>query len=116
MVLLTMTASIVEVLKQLDDKSAAEQIPQPPSKDEDSSASKKPSLADPAIGKPITHGQIIDIWKKYKDEQKSDCSLENLLRGATIYVPPPPPKPEPVCAATGELVALILANTLSSLV
>ncbi|ETS73504.1 hypothetical protein PFICI_14450 [Pestalotiopsis fici W106-1] len=87
MVLLTMTATIVEVMKQLDDK--------PVDSHEEDSPSEEPSLAHPAVGKPITHGQIINVWKQSRGEGSLGCSLENLLRGATIYVPPPPPKPEP---------------------
>lgn len=93
MVLLTMTASIVEALKQLDEATAQQVLRS--SRDDEDDASQEPSLEDPAVGKPITHGQILDIWKRSINEAKSACSLEDLLRGATIYVPPPPPKPEP---------------------
>ncbi|KAG6001064.1 hypothetical protein E4U21_004707 [Claviceps maximensis] len=53
-----------------------------------------PSLRDPAVGNPISHGQIVDLWKTLNRDQPSH-SLEQLLRGSRVYSPPPPPKPEP---------------------
>ena len=58
MVLLTMTASIVELLTRMDEKGAEEIVHDPKA----ASTSDEPSLAAPAIGNPISHGQIIDIW------------------------------------------------------
>ncbi|KAI0835930.1 endoplasmic reticulum-based factor for assembly of V-ATPase-domain-containing protein [Hypoxylon sp. FL0890] len=93
MVLLTMTPSIVEALNGLakkgtDDSEAGE-------KESNSTINGEPSLDDPAAGNPISHGQIIDIWKRLKNETEHAIRLEDLLRGATVYIPPPPPKPEP---------------------
>ncbi|GKT48727.1 uncharacterized protein ColSpa_08908 [Colletotrichum spaethianum] len=48
-----------------------------------------------ALGNPITHGEILDLWKDLKSEGIDGFSLEGLLRGARVYIPPPPPKPEP---------------------
>ncbi|KAH8668748.1 endoplasmic reticulum-based factor for assembly of V-ATPase-domain-containing protein [Xylariales sp. PMI_506] len=96
MVLLTMTASIVEALTilQNDNESAAASASQT-ANTESSDSSKQPSLEDPAVGNPILHGQVIDLWKAMKAQERHDYSLESLLRGASVYIPPPPPKPEP---------------------
>ncbi|KAF4450557.1 hypothetical protein F53441_6337 [Fusarium austroafricanum] len=95
MVLLTMTPSIVEALEaagptetpQIEDHDEAEQEPSQPT--------KEPSLDEPEIGKPISHDQIVDLWKRLKAQGSSNYTLEQLLRGASVYIPPPPPKPEP---------------------
>jgi TMEM199 family protein len=90
MVLLTMTPSIVEGLKQLpqalDTNSA------------DTEVQSQSPLNEPATGKPISHGQVIELWKALKLSEAASfrISLEELLRGSQVYVPPPPPKPEPV--------------------
>ncbi|KAI1505190.1 endoplasmic reticulum-based factor for assembly of V-ATPase-domain-containing protein [Biscogniauxia marginata] len=91
MVLLTMTPFIVEALETLLDSTLSEV-----SQDDDSRTdTKEPSLKDPAVGKPISHAQIIDTWKQLKGQDRNEIKLEGLLCGATIYTPPPPPKPEP---------------------
>lgn len=96
MVLLTMTASIVDGLTKLDGlqgpKDSQKSIQNEGQRKEDDD----PSLDEPTIGNPITHGQIIDIWKKLQASQQTSYSLEELLRGSQVYIPPPPPKPEPV--------------------
>lgn len=84
MVLLTMTASIVEALQLVADTPDA------------STNSEAPSLADPAIGNPISHIQIIGLRNSLQPSIKERFPLEMLLRGAAVYVPPPPPKAEPV--------------------
>jgi hypothetical protein len=94
MVLLTMTASIVEALKKLDEPTAA-QLPKTEPSD-GPEPPQEPSLADAAAGNPISHGQIIDVWRQLKARGSADYSLESLLCGATVYNPPPPPKAEPV--------------------
>ncbi|KAI0128023.1 endoplasmic reticulum-based factor for assembly of V-ATPase-domain-containing protein [Xylariales sp. AK1849] len=73
MVLLTMTTSVVEALKRLD----------------------RPFIEDATVGEPISHRQVVDLWKQLKEEGYKECTLEGLLRGATVYISPPPPKPEP---------------------
>lgn len=97
MVLLTMTSSILEALSiveaaetpQIEDHDeTVEQKSQPPT--------KEPTLDDPKLGNPISHGQIVDLWKQLKAQGNSNFTLEQLLRGASVYIPPPPPKPEPV--------------------
>ena len=51
---------------------------------------------------PIEHSDVIDISKRLvKECRGSDTSartwrLDTLLKGTTVYQPPPPPKPEPV--------------------
>ncbi|KAJ0165591.1 hypothetical protein CTA2_10690 [Colletotrichum tanaceti] len=59
------------------------------------SETEEPSLEKPTVGNPITHRQILDLSKKLRSEGVDGFSLEGLLRGATVYIPPPPPKPEP---------------------
>ncbi|KAI3395827.1 hypothetical protein diail_840 [Diaporthe ilicicola] len=89
MVLLTMTPFIVGAIARLKEIETEIQHESQSSPDAD------PSLQDPAIGKPISHGQIIQLWRLLKDHDAPSYSLENLLWGAKVYVPPAPPKPEP---------------------
>jgi hypothetical protein len=58
--------------------------------------SEEPSLSNPKLGNPISHGQVIDLWKELKTRSSSPRTLDVLLRGARLYIPPPKPKPEPV--------------------
>ncbi|KAF9870689.1 vacuolar h+-atpase assembly protein [Colletotrichum karsti] len=105
MVRLTMTPSIVEGLQKLAEvrpkveetethDAEAEESPESTSTPA-AKAEAEPSLDDPTIGNPIAHGQIIDLWRSLKTESIAGFSLEGLLRGAQVYIPPPPPKPEP---------------------
>lgn len=48
------------------------------------------------VGNPITHAQVIDLRNKLKSKGNMEYTLENLLVGSRVYLPPPPPKPEPV--------------------
>lgn len=96
MVLLTMTPSILEVLALETPKRQ-----QPAQTDDETTGSsqvgaEEPSLKNPSVGNPISHSQIVDLWRNLKSQGDSAPSLEQLLRGASVYVPPPPPKPEPV--------------------
>ncbi|KAH8886993.1 hypothetical protein GQ53DRAFT_693873 [Thozetella sp. PMI_491] len=86
MVLLTMTPSIVEGLKRWHEI-APENNPQQLTDD-------APSTDEPAVGMPISHGQILDLWKGLRDSGDGDCRLEVLLQGAKVYIPPPPPRRE----------------------
>lgn len=86
MVLLTMTIAIVEAIEARD-KLASSQNPE---------QDGEPSLEAPQADKPISHGQIVQLWSDLKDHDASKYSLESLLRGSKVYIPPPPPKPEPV--------------------
>ncbi|RAL62062.1 hypothetical protein DID88_002549 [Monilinia fructigena] len=65
--------------------------------------SQEPLLANPRIGNPISHSQIIDLWRDLKKQDPSLFTLELLLRGSRVYVPPPKPKAEP----TSEYKALM---------
>ncbi|KAJ4190939.1 hypothetical protein NW755_005154 [Fusarium falciforme] len=97
MVLLTITPSIVEALA-IKESSKSEAVEAHHDDNETDAASQKPdepSLDEPEVGKPIYHGQIVDLWKNLKTQGNSSYTLEQLLRGASIYIPPPPPKPEP---------------------
>lgn len=95
MVLLTMTPAIVGGLSKID----GSRDQQPEATEDASEATQTPdevSLEEPETGKPISHGQIVNLWKKLRAQGDSSHSLEELLRGARIYIPPPAPKPEPV--------------------
>ncbi|MCJ1282880.1 hypothetical protein MMC26_002206 [Xylographa opegraphella] len=108
MVLLTMTAALVAAIKHCDRLEAKLDAHE----NDDS-----PSLEDPAVGKPISHTQVIAIskWltnteagKGKEDYNKSvndstEYHLDQLLRGSMIYVEPPKPKLEP----TSEYKALM---------
>ncbi|KAH9904311.1 endoplasmic reticulum-based factor for assembly of V-ATPase-domain-containing protein [Xylariomycetidae sp. FL2044] len=93
MVLLTMTASIVEALKHLDETSSLE-LSQSLQDQTGNPDAKTPPLREPTIGKPISHAQVIDLWKRVKSRDSDTIRLEDLLRGSTVYMPPPPPKPQ----------------------
>ncbi|KAG9499204.1 hypothetical protein J7337_010023 [Fusarium musae] len=96
MVLLTMTSSILEALSLVE----ATETPQIEDHDEteeqeSQQPTQEPTLDDPKLGNPISHGQIVDLWKELKAQGNSNFTLEQLLRGGSVYIPPPPPKPEP---------------------
>jgi hypothetical protein len=54
------------------------------------------------LDSPIEHSDVIDISKRLVNECQNRNSstknwrLDTLLKGTTVYQPPPPPKPEPV--------------------
>ncbi|KAI0475415.1 endoplasmic reticulum-based factor for assembly of V-ATPase-domain-containing protein [Xylariaceae sp. FL0804] len=102
MVLLTMTASTVEALERLRD-SRETKPPEDGTQPAETTETSEPSLEEPSVGKPISHGQIIDTWRQSHEKGHRHVKLEELLRGAVIYTPPPPPKPEP----TAEFKALM---------
>jgi len=101
MVLLTMTAAIVEAIElctMVDDKDW--------NSDQHDDC---PSLEAPAVGKPIAHVQVIAISRCLKKHPRnkvtheseaqrpaSSWHLDTLLRGSKLYVKPLKPKPEPV--------------------
>jgi hypothetical protein len=122
MVLLTMTASMVEALKNLEHANGnlggeelarrrlepqgnvgdgREGIEESTKNDHHSSANAEkqptePSMVKPKVGNPISHGQVVDICRDLKARGIQPNSLEALLKGSKVYVPPPPPKAEPV--------------------
>lgn len=57
-------------------------------------------ISNLAVGKPISHTQLIAISKALRelDKQESSvlCHLDELLRGSRIYYEPPRPKAQPV--------------------
>lgn len=94
MVLLTMTPAIVRAVNQLQDPIEVLR------------ETTEPGLKEPAVGKPISHGQVLGIAKALRANrgrfQQDDAApdlpyhLEDLLRGSKVYVEAPVPKPEPV--------------------
>lgn len=77
----------------------------------------EPSLDEPAVGNPISHGQVIQLSNYFRHRSKSQEStstgsrddaiafdLDNLLRGSKVYVEPPKPKPEPVRSPPADLI------------
>ncbi|KAF5646681.1 vacuolar er assembly vma12 [Fusarium tjaetaba] len=91
-----MTSSILEALSTVE----AAETPQIEDHDEteeeeSQQPTQEPTLDDPKLGNPISHGQVVDLWKQLKAQGNSNFTLEQLLRGASVYIPPPPPKPEP---------------------
>ncbi|KAI8718311.1 hypothetical protein NCS52_00609700 [Fusarium sp. LHS14.1] len=97
MVLLTITSSILEALaiQEPANSQAVEAHHDDKETDTPSQTEQEPSLDEPEIGNPISHDQIVNLWKNLKAQGNSSYTLEQLLRGASIYIPPPPPKPEP---------------------
>lgn len=106
MVRLTMTLEIVRALERLqNDGHIAELCEDPPSN-------------EPAVGKPISHEQIIAISKILKstnenaqDEQNAGYvshHLDSLLRGSQIYIEPPKSKKEPVAYSMPSLSCTVL--------
>ena len=75
--------------------------------------SDEPLLENPDEGKPISHGQIIEISKKLKQVKEEEqygliddvvsYHLDDLLRGTRVYRDPPKPKVEPVTMPSGGL-------------
>ncbi|KAI0508820.1 endoplasmic reticulum-based factor for assembly of V-ATPase-domain-containing protein [Xylaria bambusicola] len=102
MVLLTMTSPMVEALTILRD-SIDSSIPSSGTAQSDDATPGEPCMKDPAVGKPISHGQILATIKTLKANGHAGFRLEHMLRGSALYVPPPPPKPEP----TDEYKALM---------
>lgn len=103
MVLLTMTPSIVDALKQVDEqhKADSQHEADEPSHDADQDQSYDAAAStstEPVVGNPISHSDILSLYKKLSASESSEprYSLEQLLRGSQVYIPPPPPKPEPV--------------------
>ncbi|OIW26612.1 hypothetical protein CONLIGDRAFT_655976 [Coniochaeta ligniaria NRRL 30616] len=88
-----MTTSIVEGLAK--SKGSGENTDWPDEAKPPADRNDEPTLDNPAVGQPISHGQIVDLWRKLREAGEKDYTLENLLRGAKVFVPPPLPKPEP---------------------
>ena len=100
MVRLTMTATIVTAIGKAQDDDLDLST---------TTEASEPSLHKPAIGNPISHGQIIALSKLLRQagselqnygsnsaQASPYYSLDELLRGATLYKEPSKPKAEPV--------------------
>jgi TMEM199 family protein len=96
MVLLTMTAAVVAAVEVYLENNQID------------SNSEEPNLNTPKVGNPICHGQLVDISRYFKSNHEKlegknadgtgvPIHLSELLKGCSIYSPPPKPKPEPVC-------------------
>ncbi|KAI9147602.1 hypothetical protein HJFPF1_12631 [Paramyrothecium foliicola] len=87
----------VDLAKKAADMSPAEEeaAPSESSNPVNVDTNNTPALDEPELGKPISHSQIVQLWQNLKASQELSCSLELLLRGSRVYIPPPPPKPEP---------------------
>jgi len=101
MVLLTITPAAKRAIEKYN------QLEQNPARPV---AEGEPSLNDPEVGRPITHGQLIEVVrtlnKRHGETQNSTdhaIGLEDVLKGSKVYVPPPKSKAEP----TPEYVALM---------
>jgi hypothetical protein len=99
MVLLTVTPSIARAITEAH-KIAGDEFEKIHLPDE-------PLLADAEAGKPISHSQLIQLSRLLKEnadkiahaegeQEEVVCTLDSLLKGSKIYIPPPPPKQEPV--------------------
>jgi TMEM199 family protein len=73
----------------------------------------EPLLAEPGVGNPISHSQLLDVAKVLKKHSAEldgtahtddavSYRLNDLLRGSKVYVAPPKPKPEPVSFCTAS--------------
>lgn len=100
MVLLTMTPVLV---------AAVDQYQAVRSKEEEyaTTSATEPDLSSPAVGKPISHGQIMDISRHLRNHASSSqdstapsYNLDVLLRGSHVYIAPAQPKAEPVRPTT----------------
>ncbi|KAI0425467.1 endoplasmic reticulum-based factor for assembly of V-ATPase-domain-containing protein [Xylaria sp. FL1042] len=95
MVLLTMTSPMVEALVILRNSSDSHNPPSNDRSQSDDTELAEPCMKDPAVGNPISHGQILNTLRRLKASGHVGFRLEQMLRGSALYVPPPPPKPEP---------------------
>ncbi|KAI0202917.1 endoplasmic reticulum-based factor for assembly of V-ATPase-domain-containing protein [Astrocystis sublimbata] len=96
MVLLTMTAPMVEALLVLEPAHSSQSNDATSEETQSQTIQvEEPSMKDPVIGNPISHGQILKTIKSLKANGHAGFRLEEMLRGSHLYIPPPPPKPEP---------------------
>jgi hypothetical protein len=101
MVLLTMTPGIVRAVATAKDLSSDEY--------QSLQHADEPTLAEPKVGNPISHSQLIGLSKLLKKHAPKDTqepppttedaqeptptTLAALLANTAVYIPPPPPKP-----------------------
>ena len=63
-------------------------------------------LREVEVGSQVRHSDLIDISSSLVKQSRQqhgnttakEWRLDTLLKGASVYQPPPPPKPEPVCS------------------
>ncbi|KAL5601403.1 hypothetical protein BROUX41_002610 [Berkeleyomyces rouxiae] len=102
MVLLTITPTIADALKRLPPQREPDE---PAASEKAQEATPLPDVTCPAEGSPIAHQQILDLWHRAARSGMGELTLQRLLQGTRVYVPPPPPKPEP--PQTPEFKALM---------
>ncbi|KAF2639959.1 hypothetical protein P280DRAFT_401675 [Massarina eburnea CBS 473.64] len=68
----------------------------------------EPSLVEAQAGKPIAHGQLIELSRLLK-KHALPISLDALLRGSGVYIAPPPPK-QPQTSEYRALMARLRAE------
>ena len=81
-----------------------------------------PQLDEPALGKPISHSQVITLSKCLrvylkgiedgslgKTSTAPACDLDTLLRGSQVYIEPPKPKTKPVRQSFISFVILLIS-------
>jgi hypothetical protein len=69
--------------------------------EDDSLRQRLERLEKISLDGPVEHADLIAISRSAREDKNAgktsrQCRLETLLKGATVYQPPPPPKPEPV--------------------
>jgi hypothetical protein len=68
--------------------------------EDDSLQQRLERLAKVSLDGPVEHADLIAISKSAREDENATKTrqfrLETMLKGATVYKPPPPPKPEPV--------------------
>ncbi|KAI9772008.1 MAG: hypothetical protein M1840_001296 [Geoglossum simile] len=102
MVLLTMTPAMVAAIhesQQVSPRSPAAAAAAGTMSGGKQGPTDEPPLDDPQVGKPISHARIIDISGRLRQRNSTDdlegpdlFSLDILLRGSQVYIPPPKPK------------------------
>jgi hypothetical protein len=100
MVLLTMTPAMIEALRAYN--------ADPTWLTEDPALLSEPSLENAAEGDPISHVQILEIFRHLQEQAalreerdfqpgvRPSYHLDDLLRGSRVFIPPASPKAEPV--------------------
>ena len=109
MVRLTMTQSMVSAIEYCSRNKVADWDLKP--------LDQEPSLRNPSLGQPITHGQVIALSQCLRKHLQSQTGgqnnksktgavaydLDGLLRGSKVYIEPPKPKKEPVSSKVLEI-------------
>lgn len=80
----------------------------------------KGDLESLEVGDPVDHHHLVSISKclvnsAYAETDEGSAHqwrLDTLLRGASVYQPPPPPKPEPVRIPDNCMILQVLTLTI----